>query len=168
MIAFTILLVCFGLLIGAALHDAATRTIPNVICSLLLVFTLAFRVTAGGVVEGICFGLVVFACMLLLWLRALVGGGDVKLITAASVAVPTSSLASFLLAVALAGGVLALTYLGLSLVVKRPAPGPRHGFFARILKAEAWRISRRGPLPYAAAIAAGGLIVLIPRFLLVP
>jgi prepilin peptidase CpaA len=32
----------------------------------------------------------------------------------------------------------------------------------RVLRAEAWRINRRGPLPYAFAIAGGAILTLLP------
>ena len=93
----------------------------------------------------------------LLWLRGYMGGGDVKLIPAVSLIMPPSSVPHYVLSVALAGGVLALIYLVLSRVMSRPASGPRNGLLARIVKAETWRMHRRGPLPYAVAIAAGAL-----------
>jgi prepilin peptidase CpaA len=42
--------------------------------------------------------------------------------------------------------------------VPAPRPGRPHSLIARIAKAEAWRLRRRGPLPYGAAIAAGALV----------
>jgi prepilin peptidase CpaA len=67
-----------------------------------------------------------------------------------------------LLTTALRGGELALFYRAMSYLVTRPAAGPRRGFLARIAKAERWRLSRRGPLPYATAIAGGSIIALSP------
>jgi prepilin peptidase CpaA len=104
----------------------------------------------------------VFAVCFLAWLRGWLGGGDVKLAAAFALVPPPGQAAAFVLATALAGGVLALLYTVLVRLVPRPAPGRRTGLLARCLKAEAWRISRRGPLPYAAAIAAGGFYVLQP------
>jgi len=158
-------LLCVMLLVAAALHDTATRTIPDWISVAILFAGLISHLVLGGVLAGIGVGLVVFACMFLLWLGQFVGGGDVKLAAATAAAIPASSALTFVLAVALAGGAVALLYLVLSLVVRRPAPGPRGGLLARVCKAEAWRISRRGPIPYAAAIAAGGLFVLVPGLL---
>lgn len=163
MLSDGLLLLCAALLVAAALHDAAVRTIPNALPALLLLTAIAFRLVVGGVVAGLGLGLVVFVAMFVPWSCHLIGGGDVKLAAAFAVAVPTAALATFLLAVALAGGVVALIYLVLHRLVDRPAPGRRHGLFARVRKAEAWRISRHGSIPYAAAIAAGGLFVLLPN-----
>lgn len=163
-----ILIPLFGaystLLIIAAAHDVATRTIPNSIPVLLILAALGIRLMLGDVFTGIGLGLAVFTAMLLLWLRRLVGGGDVKLAAVAAVAIPVNLIATFVLAVAIAGGIVAVVYLALSLLVRRPLPGRRRGLLRRLGKAEAWRISRRGPIPYAVAIAFGSLAVLIPTF----
>jgi prepilin peptidase CpaA len=84
-----------------------------------------------------------------------------KLIPAVALVLPPSGTPGLILSVALAGGVLALIYLALSFVVPRPGPGPRRGFLARVLKAEAWRLHRHGPLPYALAIAVGAFPIFI-------
>ena len=67
----------------------------------------------------------------------------------------------FVVVTALAGGLLALSYLLLS-HQKRIAPAiTRQSLFRRILAIEGWRIRHRGPLPYGVAIAAGGAFVLL-------
>ena len=61
-------------------------------------------------------------------------------------------------ATALAGGVLALAFVIGRKLAKRPVtPRPR-AVLGRILRCEQWRLYRGGPLPYAAAIATGGVI----------
>jgi prepilin peptidase CpaA len=66
-----------------------------------------------------------------------------------------------LLGTGLAGGALALGFLGLRPFVPA-APGPRPAvLLARVLRAEGWRIRRRGPLPYAVAIAIAGAASLL-------
>ena len=159
-IAFTV--AALALLVAAALCDAATRLIPNTIPLALLVIGIVDHAVNGHLGWALAAGLAVFAVFVLLWRYHLVGGGDVKLVGAAVVALPLSSIASFLLAVALAGGVLAIFYLCLQQFVRRPAPGRRRSLLRRILKAEGWRISHRGSIPYAVAIATGGLVVLLP------
>ncbi|HJS87116.1 MAG TPA: A24 family peptidase [Acetobacteraceae bacterium] len=156
----TLLLV--GLLGAAALHDAAFRTVPNWISLALACGGLALRGLHHDLLPGLAVALGLFALLALLWTRGLLGGGDVKLAGATALTVPPDAAPSFVLAVSLAGGVLALLYLALSLVVSRPAPGVRRSLPARLLKAEAWRVHRRGPLPYAAAIAAGCVFTLLP------
>lgn len=150
------------LLVLAAIHDVATRTIPNLIPALLILAAIAVRLVLGDVLAGIGIALAVFSGMILLWWRHWVGGGDVKLAAVAAIAIPIDLVVSFILTVAVAGGVLALFYLTLSMFIRRPLPGRRQGLLRRLCKAEAWRINRRGPIPYAVAIAAGGFAVLTP------
>ena len=89
------------------------------------------------------------------------GGGDVKLLGAAALGMPASSVLTFIAAVAMAGGVLAVFYLlARRLMPFRPSTRPK-GMVARALRAERWRISRGGPLPYACAIAFGFLFVIL-------
>ncbi len=93
------------------------------------------------------------------------GGGDVKLLAAAALLLPPRLVPGYVLAVALAGGVLGLLYLGLGALLRRRAPRatPRRPatLLRRALRAEAWRIRRRGPLPYGCAIAAGALFAVL-------
>src|SRR5271166_6565117 len=150
-----------GLLVAAGLHDAAVRTIPNWIPASLTIAGLVTRVQQGNAMADLGIAALLLTMLGALWLRGFIGGGDMKVIPAVALILPPSGTPVFLLSVALAGGALALIYLTLSFVVPRPGPGPRRGFVARLLKAEAWRIHRRGPLPYAVAIAGGALPILI-------
>ncbi len=162
--AETVTFVCLGLsialLLGAALHDAATRTIPNGIPAGLAAIGLIQRFYAGEFFAGLAAAGVLMVLLGLLWLRGFVGGGDAKLIPAASLLLPSLNVPAYVLAVAIAGGVLALIYWALSNVVPRPRAGQRTGFLARLAKAEMWRLHRRGPLPYAVAISAGALVMI--------
>jgi prepilin peptidase CpaA len=152
------------LLLAAGLHDAATRTIPNSIpCALIVVGSIQ-RWRDGQFMLGVVIVLILAACLVLLWWRGFVGGGDAKLIPAASLVLPASSVPGFVLAVAIAGGILALLYLSLSYVVPRPRAGQRTGLFSRLTKAELWRLNRRGPLPYAVAISTGALLMIGKTF----
>ena len=71
----------------------------------------------------------------------------------------------FIVATVMFGGVLGVIYL----LTRRRAPGARvrtpatrrDSLLRRIAVAEAWRLSRGGPLPYAVAIAIGGCIILL-------
>ena len=139
-----------------------TRNIPNELCFTVFMLGLLYRSVVGGLTNGILFAAAVFIGMFALWLGRLIGGGDVKLTAAAAVTVPSEAWLLFFVSVALAGGVLSLIYLILSLFVRRPAPGRRRGFLARIIKAEAWRISQRSSVPYGAAITVGAGYALLP------
>ncbi len=157
-----LVIIAAALLLVAAVHDLATRTIPNCVPAVLAIVGISLRAAHGGLLPelGLAAGLLLILGFL--WSRGLLGGGDAKLLVATALLLPPAGFVAFLLAVAVAGGVLSVAYLALSFVVRRPAPGRRTGFFARVLKAEAWRVSRRGPLPYGAAIAAGALLFLLP------
>jgi prepilin peptidase CpaA len=151
-----------ALLLGAALHDLAVRTVPNCVPAALALIGIASRLLTGDVVMGLAVAGGVFAVAALLWLRGLMGGADAKLLGAVALVAPPARLPELLLMTAICGGVLALVYLGLSFVVSRPPAGARFTLLGRLAKAEHWRLSRRGPLPYAAAIAAGSIISLSP------
>jgi prepilin peptidase CpaA len=154
-----LILVGLALLVLSALHDFAVRTVPNWISALLLADGVALRLLdAGSLQWGAAAAGIVFVLTFLFWRVGWMGGGDVKLLTAASMFVPPWHVFMLISGTALAGGVLALTYLLLARVVKRPAAGRPASIPARIFRCERWRLSRRGPLPYAAAIAVGGVI----------
>jgi len=157
--SITLYLVICGsaLLIAAALHDAAARTIPNWMPAGLATAGLVLRLRHGDLLLSLAIASLLFAGLWTLWLRGWMGGGDVKLIPAASLSIIPQYLPQYVLFVALAGGILALVYLALSNFVRRPRPGNPRNFVARIVKAEAWRMHRRGPLPYAVAITTGAL-----------
>jgi prepilin peptidase CpaA len=150
-----------ALLVMASLHDLVARTIPNWLAGALAVVGFVLRALTGSLLGGVVAGLVVFVLAAICWRRGWMGGGDVKLLAAAAIAVPPSLVLSFITAVALCGGVLALLYLVAGrMVAPPPATRPR-SLLARALRVEQWRIRRGGPLPYACAIAAGGLFILL-------
>lgn len=153
------------LLAVAALSDVAFRRIPNGIAAALALLGGVRHGVAGLAVLGTAAAAAaaVGVAAAVLWHRGLLGGGDVKLIAAAALLVPTDAVPTLLLAVPLAGGVLALVHLAL-----RPVAG---GFGARVIRGasvpcrllrhEARRIARGAPLPYGVAIAAGAAFVIV-------
>lgn len=152
-----------ALLAVAALSDVASRTVPNGVSLCIAAVGFAARLIDMRVMSGLGLGILVFAAATFCWRRGWMGGGDVKLLGAVALLVPPASVGSMLLAVALAGGLLAIGYLTLRVVV--PAPGrpgakPR-SLVGRVLRAERWRIHRNCPLPYASAIAAGAAFTLL-------
>jgi len=151
-----------GLLLGAALHDLAVRTVPNWMAISLLPVGAAARLLGGDLMLGVIAATCVFAAAVGLWLLGLMGGGDCKLLGAVALVAPPGRLPEFLLATALCGGVLAIVYFVLSQLITRPMQGRPLTIVGRIVKAERWRLSRRGPLPYAIAIAGGGVLSLAP------
>jgi prepilin peptidase CpaA len=156
-----LIIVSVALLIVAVLYDLAVRMIPNYIPLGLLTIGVILRLLQGEMLSGVGISALLAVGTLILWFTGVLGGGDMKLIPTAALTLPPDSILHFVTYVALAGGVLACIYLVLSLVVQRPDPGLRAGLLPRVFKAEAWRVSRRGPLPYAVAIASGAFPILI-------
>lgn len=153
-----------ALLVYAAMHDAAMRTIPNWISASLVPLGIAARLLGGDLIASLTAASLLFVACVFAWSRGWLGGGDAKLAAAFALVPAHGQVVDFIVATALAGGGLALIYLVLSRIVPRPSPGPRRSLLARAAKAEAWRISRCGPLPYAVAIAVGGIYVLHSPF----
>ncbi len=153
-----------AILLAAALHDVAARTVPNWMAMALAAAGLLCRIADGTVLVSLVAGLSVFLAAAFCWRRGWMGGGDVKLLGAVATMVPPGAVFSLLAFIAFAGGALALVYLVGRIVAgrHRPATPVRRpaGLPARVLRAESWRMRRGGPLPYACAIAAGVLITL--------
>jgi prepilin peptidase CpaA len=129
---------------------------------------LALRVAEGW--YSLAASLAVAAALFLLLLpchaRGLIGGGDVKLLTALALGLPPLGSYQLIVATALAGGLLAMFYLLLQRLMPRPVgtaatARPSAPALRRIAAVEAWRIRRRGPMPYGVAIAVGGAFVLL-------
>ncbi|HTU55238.1 MAG TPA: A24 family peptidase [Acetobacteraceae bacterium] len=152
-----------ALLLAAAAADLAVRLVPNALCALLAAAGLALRAGSGTLAAGTLAAACVFALGFLCWRRGWMGGGDVKLLAAATLTVPPLLAPRLLLAVALAGGALAGLYLLLGAMLPPVRPDAGHGArgVVGILRRERRRIARRGPVPYAAAIAAGTVFVLM-------
>jgi prepilin peptidase CpaA len=144
------------LLIAAAWQDLRTMRIANGL-SLAIVATFVLWAAAGLALDRMPiaqFGLSVASAVAVFMVGALafavgaVGGGDVKLLAAASLfAGPTRQL-DFLTVTALVGGVLGIATLAGAPI--GPAEASHEG---------AIRSRLRGGLPYGPAIAAGGLWV---------
>ncbi len=152
------------LLIYAALHDLAARTVPNWLPLVLLVLGLFARLADHNLFSGLAVAAVAFLVLFIVWLLGGMGGGDVKLWAATVLLIPPllQPELAFFLHVFIFGGILALIYLSLGFVVHKPRNLKAGGLVRRLLRAEAWRISRRAPLPYACAIAGGAIATLLP------
>jgi prepilin peptidase CpaA len=158
------------LLVVSASQDVATRTLSDTISILIAICGLLSRalISPSALVISIVASVSLFFLLLLAHARALLGGGDVKLMTAVACGFSPPELYHFVLFTALAGGVLA----GLHLVLRRafrsyrPTKPPPRGssMVRRVIAAERWRIAREGPLPYGLAIACGGIATFGPRF----
>jgi prepilin peptidase CpaA len=154
------------LLLFAACRDLLTRTIPDGISVALLAGGAAARACEGvselGVSVLAAGGL--FVVLVAAFSRGLLGGGDVKLMSAMAVGLPPAMVWDLVFATAVAGGVIACAYLFARRLLTRSGPARRRSLLARFAVVEAWRIRTSRPMPYAVAIAAGGAAVLIPGF----
>jgi prepilin peptidase CpaA len=162
-IALAFAAIGLALLTAAAWRDLTTRTIPDTICLLLLAAGVLAQLPNGisAVVASAATALLLFAVLFAAFARGLLGGGDVKLITALAVGLSPYDCYRLVVATAFAGGFLALAYLLLSRTVRAAPTITRRSLFRRILAVEGWRIRRHGPLPYGVAIAVGGAFVLL-------
>lgn len=160
-------LVAAPLLVFAAARDIATRLIPDSVSIAIAVAGFASRALVGWPEAGLSLlvGIVIFALLLPLAARGWLGGGDVKLMSAFAVGLAPADAWSFLVATVFAGGLLGVAYIVGRHVVPQPRLAGQAGLLRRVMAIEAWRLRRRGPLPYAVAIAVGGILVLtsLPR-----
>jgi Flp pilus assembly protein protease CpaA len=169
------LLVLGGLCLVAAAWDVAKRRIPNLISAAVLVAGLSAQATTGGAMTalgGLGAGAIVFALLFPLWTRGGIGGGDVKLAFAAAAWTGLHNLPVFLLAGALAGGVVAAVCYAVSQRDARGAIRSNLWMAAaerQLPEASATRDGKgRVTVPYAVAIGAGVFAALLidwaPRF----
>jgi prepilin peptidase CpaA len=144
-----------GLMLIAAAEDLRRLVIPNAVVSALCVLwplQLAAAPTislSGSAIAALC-AASVFAVGALLFSRGLMGGGDVKLLTAATLWAGPGSTPALLIVTAILGGILTLALL---------SPLVLRAVFAPAAAASA---AKRMPVPYGVAIAAAALIVTIP------
>ena len=162
------LLAGLAVLTASAGTDLKERQIPN---------ELAAAVAAVGLVQGLALrpgqvwlslvvALVVFCGLGVLSHYRIIGGGDLKLISAVTLLVPPERVGQLLIEIALAGGVVACFYLLAGYALRSlsatpslaaDAAGPEAGF-ALAIRTERDRIAAGGPMPYALAVLGGALI----------
>lgn len=155
------MLLLTALILGvAAWFDIATRLIPDRCSVALLIVGIAERLSLGPVAVATSLGSALLLGLVFLFLhaRGMIGGGDVKLIVALAAGTAPLALWDLIFAIVMAGGVLSVLYFVLYRVAPRPALRPRARLPLRVVIVESNRIARRGPLPYAVAIAAGAII----------
>jgi prepilin peptidase CpaA len=146
--------VAMVLLLAASVSDLAARSIPNWMPVALGANGLVMQIDARHVLASVLAMMIVFVIATWCWRRGLMGGGDVKLLAAASLVVRPSAVGMLVVTIALSGGVLAVFYSAMRHLLRvRPTRRPRQ-WSARILQRERRRI-RSGSIPYAVAIAGG-------------
>ncbi len=140
----------------AALRDLRSFTIPNWIPAAVVTGFLLAAVAEGSLWSNAALmhasaGGAVLIVAAILFFRGLIGGGDAKLIAAVSVWMGWSHLPQFLLLMALAGGVLALSWL----VAKR---------LASIALIPSWAnryFTSADGIPYGVAVAVAGMAMFV-------
>lgn len=148
-------------LVLAAIHDLAVRTVPNELITAVGACALGLAALQHRLLISLAIASLLMVLTFILWTRGYLGGGDGKLLAICALLVAPGNVFPMLLATALAGGLLCLPYLPGRHIFSRPAPTRPDGLLARLLRCERWRLRRRGPLPYAVAIAAGTLSALL-------
>ena len=137
------------LLVVAAVIDVRTFTISNRLNLGVALMAPLYWWSAHlplwpdiGIQVAIAAG--VFALLAVAFYAGMMGGGDVKLAAALALWFSPQSTLRFLVFMSIAGGVLTLVVVGLHRLKKKPG---------------------KPEIPYGVAIAVGGLLILIQRFL---
>jgi len=151
----TIVLGLFAaLVIGAAVRDLASFTIPNWISIALAAAFAPAALLVGVPLPDIGVGLAVGAGMLVvgagMFALGWIGGGDAKLMASAALWVGLRGLAPFAIYTALAGGLLALALVALRSAWLRPLAAAGPGWTQRLA-------TPGEAAPYGVAIAVGAL-----------
>lgn len=161
-----------ALLVGASAIDVGCRRIPNaVVVPLAVTGCIAQAMLGGGprVLAGVVAGTIVFALLWFPWKLGFLGGGDLKLAAAAALWLEPHRLPVFVLTAAIAGGVLGVAVRAMSLTrawrqVRRlrgcstaiPDDATLGGGADVLPPARA-----KESIPYALAIATGGLVAVL-------
>ncbi|MEX2648229.1 MAG: prepilin peptidase [Alphaproteobacteria bacterium] len=144
-----------AVLIVAAVTDVISFTIPNALSIVLAGAFLVLAPIAGLSLNETLFhalaGLATLGLGFGLFLLNVVGGGDVKLLAATAVWTGWPHLGPFLLAVALAGGLVAAALIVARRVARR-APVDPTTRWGRLM-------SPKEGVPYGVAIAIAGIVV---------
>ena len=148
------------LLIYAAMHDVAVRTIPDMVPAVLAALGLVSRGVESTLRPSLLAAALLAASCSYCWWRGWLGGGDVKLLAALALLLPPHRVLAAIVAIGWCGVAVALPYVALRRRLTPPAAHRPAGLLARVWRAERFRLRRGGPLPYGVAIAVGGLLEL--------
>ncbi|AWN51635.1 prepilin peptidase [Methylobacterium sp. 17Sr1-1] len=154
MVSLCLLVVFPFLMAYAAVSDILTMTIPNRI-GLALVAAFAVLAPASGlgwleIAGHVGAGALVLAVGFVIYLRGVMGAGDVKLAAATTLWLGIGAVPEYLVATAMFGGLIAL---GLVLVRGHPLPG-----FAATWPFALRLHDERVGIPYGVALAASALV----------
>jgi prepilin peptidase CpaA len=153
------------LMAAAAIEDFRRLVIPNPLILALCVLWPLYLATAADVtlaagLKAVACASAVFLATAAMFARGLIGGGDVKLFSAATLWAGADRIALLIAVTGLIGGVLALAFLtplGTRISARQRSAQGHAGTGAGA--------PNRAPLPYGVAIAAAALIVMIPPYL---
>lgn len=144
-------------LLYASVIDLITRSVSNKTILVLMILGLIIAVIQHKIIEMTIISSIVFSFLIIFWYFGWLGGGDVKLISVIILGLTPGAVVTFVAAVSLFGGVLAVAY-----GIGKKVIGPPHklspvSFLSRAFRVECWRIYRGRSLPYICAIFAGYL-----------
>ncbi len=156
----TILGVAATLFVAAAASDVRSYRIPNCLCALLLTGYPLYVLTAPNPVDwkgGILMFAIVFAIGFACFLGNILGAGDVKLLSVASLWAGPALISTLLIVTAFAGGLESLA----ATIVKyaKSEKAKKNSRLKERRKKKSSRLNQT-QIPYGVAIAAGGLTVL--------
>lgn len=163
------------LLVAATRFDLRERIIPNRLVALIGASGLLLSLVSRP--EWIWISLLAAVAVLVglgfLAHFRLIGGGDVKLISAVTLLVPPERIGLLLLAIALVGGVISCGYLAAFYVFTRPrayklkraASAYRFGKIPQLFQSERARILTATSVPYGAAVLGGVVVVTVSEII---
>lgn len=171
MIALTtqqiVLWCCAGLLLWAAFSDLQRFIIPNKITLGIVALYLAYLVSGllGGMTVdwagGLIAAAIVFAVGFALFNFGVLGGGDVKLLSAVALYAGSQWVAPLIAVTAIAGGVLSIGILAAKMVsLSRIPANLRPYMLPADVRYPVLRAALQTHAPYGAAIAFGGLFII--------
>jgi len=151
--------VWIAILVGlaATIDDLARRRIANWIPVAALAGGFGWQIGRNGwpgVLYATGGAVVGFAVFLIFYLMGGMGGGDVKLMAGFGALLGTGRLLEAALWTAAVGGILAVSVLGARAIGRWFRRGPRE---------QALDVERQESIPYAAAIALGVWLSLVPK-----
>ena len=144
----------------AAITDVACRVVPNSICAALAADGLIEQGLTHTLPASLIAATCVFVPAVVCWRHGLMGGGDTKLLSVASLLVPASMTPYLVLTISLIGGLLAGLYWMMKQLSGARGMARGRGAFFRVVRIEQHRIRRGFSLPYAVAISMGTILTL--------
>jgi prepilin peptidase CpaA len=163
----TILIVAMGVFVLVVYHDLYSRRIPNglvLATALLGAVRVTFCEDPVAAIFSLAAAIAVFAFALFLYCRSVLGGGDVKFVSAAALLIGHQEVCHFLIVMSFCGAGLALlilTQAKLRLTMWRIYP-PRTSPAKTAVELRAHRQN----VPYGVAIAAAGAMIMMLQTLL--